>query len=161
MTDYDLAAPSRVCAATGRALNPGDRFFTALVEQNGRYVRNDYAAAAWTGPTEGTVAFWAGRVPATDAPRKPTYNDELLVEWFQHLKGATEPHKQNVRYVLALLLMRRKRLKWEDQKAIGDSHVLIVRDARTGTRYDVPDPHLNDDEIAAVQDEVFQALGWQ
>jgi hypothetical protein len=56
--------------------------------------------------------------------------------------------------------MRRKRLKFEDLKRQTESDVLILRDSRTGSRYEIIDPRLSDDEIGAVQEEVYQALGW-
>jgi hypothetical protein len=84
------------------------------------------------------------------------------VDCFHHLEAATEPARVNFRYVVALLLMRRRRLKFEDvHRAADGSHVLVVRDARTGTRHEVADPRLAEAEIAADQDEVFRVLGWQ
>jgi len=68
----------------------------------------------------------------------------------------------NFRFVVALLLMRRKRLKFEDaRRTSSGSFVLVVRDARGGARYEVDDPRLDEAEIEAVQAEVFQVLGWQ
>ena len=32
MADYEIEGPTRVCAATGRELKPGDRFCAVLVE---------------------------------------------------------------------------------------------------------------------------------
>jgi hypothetical protein len=161
-TEIKIQGPTRVCAATGRPLQPGDRFVAALTDDAGKYVRRDYAADAWPGPPPGTVAFWAGRVPATDTPRKPTVNDGLLADWFHHLAGATEPDRVRFRYVVALLLMRRKRLKFEDVRRSSDgSAVLVVRDAKGGGRYELPDPRLTEAEVEAVQAEVFRVLGWE
>ena len=161
-TEFDIQGPTRVCAATGRALAPGERFYAALTDEAGKFVRRDFAADAWAGPPAGAVAHWAGRVPASDRPRKPTFNDGLLMDCFHHLEAATEPDRVNFRYVVALLLMRRRRLKFEDVRRAADrSHVLVVRDARTGARHEVADPRLAEAEIAAVQDEVFRVLGWE
>ena len=69
----------------------------------------------------------------------------------------------NFRYVAALLLMRRKRFRFEDvarDEAAGRD-VLVLKEARTGTIHQVVDPRLTDDQIAAVQDEVFRVLGWE
>lgn len=160
MADYDIAGPTRRCAATGRELLPGDRFYAVLADEAGKFVRKDFAADAWGGPPAGAVAFWAGRVPPADRPRKPTVNDELLLDWFHHLAGSPDPARANLRYVAALLLMRRKRLKFEDLRRADGRDVLVLRDAKSGGRHEVPDPRLTEAEIAAVQDEVFQAVGW-
>ncbi len=167
MTDYDIQGPARVCAATGRELKPGDRFFAVLREDAGKLLRTDYAADAWSGPPQGAVAYWAGKVPvAGHKPRKPVVNDDLLLDCFDRLKGSADPDGLNFRYVAALLLMRRKRFKFEDA-ARGHTtdgqgrDVLIVRDARGGAVHHVIDPRLTDDQIAAVQTEVFRVLGWE
>ena len=68
----------------------------------------------------------------------------------------------NFRFVVALLLMRRRRLKFEDARRTPDgAAVLVVRDAKTGARHDVADPRLSAAEVEAVQTEVFHVLGWQ
>lgn len=159
---FEIQGPSRQCAASGRELKPGDRIFSVLAEDAGKFVRIDYAADAWTGPPAGAIAYWSGRIPASDRPKKPTFNDALLVDCFNHLQGAIEPERVNFRYVVTLLLMRRKRLKFEDSQRRPDgTTVLIVRDAKSGATWEVADPKLNEAEITRVQDEVFRLLGWE
>ena len=163
MTDYDIQAPSRVCSATGRELKPGDRFFAALTEEAGKLVRADFAADAWTGPPQGAVAYWSGKVPAAgQKPRKPVVNDEVLLDCFDRLKDSADPDGLNFRYVATLLLMRRKRFKFEDAARDEQGRdVLIVRDARGGAVHHVIDPRLTDEQVATVQAEVFRVLGWE
>ena len=64
--------------------------------------------------------------------------------------------------MVALLLMRRKKLKFEDAQRKPDGpDVLILRDGRTNKRLEVTDPRLTEEQIDAVQDEVFRVLGWE
>jgi hypothetical protein len=161
MTNYQITGPARVCAASGRELKAGERVYSVLKDEDGQFVRTDYAADAWPGPPAGAVAWWAGRVPEAGRAAKPVINDDLLVDCFEHLAGTTDPARQRFRYVVALLLMRRRRLKFEDvRQADGGTHVLVVRDAKSGARHEVADPRLSEEEIAAVQAEVFRVLGW-
>jgi hypothetical protein len=160
MTPYAIQGPARQCTASGRALQPGEQFYSALLDEDGRFVRKDYAADAWPGPPPGAIAHWAGRIPASGPAKRPTFNDELLADCFEHLAGAAEPAQRNFRYVLALWLMRRKRFKFEDVRRDGEQDLLCVRDARSGARHEVPDPRLSEAEMQAVQDEVFRVLGW-
>ncbi|MBY0456617.1 MAG: hypothetical protein K2V38_04715 [Gemmataceae bacterium] len=162
MPDFDIQGPTKVCGRTGRELQPGDRFFAALAERDGKLVRTDYAPEAWTGPPDGAVAYWAGKVPAAGhKPRKAVVNDDVLLDCFDRLKDSTEPDGLNFRYVAALLLMRRKRFRFEDAtRDPAGRDVLVVRDARGGAVHHVADPRLNDEQVAAVQAEVFRVLGW-
>ena len=158
----EIPSLARHCAATGRELKPGERIYGALYEDAGKFVRKDFSAEAWQGSLPGAIAFWAGRIPSARSPRKPTFNDKLLLDCFDHLDGATEPNRLQFRYVVALLLMRRKKLKFEDAQRNPDgADVLILRDGRTGQRLEVADPKLTGEQIVAVQDEVFRVLGWE
>lgn len=160
MTDYQIQASTRRCALSGRELKPGERYFSALIDEGTSFVRKDYAHDAWTGPPEKTFSFWQGKVPATGTPKRPPIDEELLVECLARLEGETEPGKQAFRFVLALLLVRKKRLRLEDAKREDGREVLVLRDGRAGARYQVVDPNLPDAELEGVQDEVFRVLGW-
>src|SRR5262245_54179258 len=161
MTDYEIQGPTRVCAATGRELKPGEHYHSVLTEEGGKLVRADYAAEAWPGAPPGAVADWTGRVPADDKPRKPLVNDDVLLGCFERLKDAADADGLNFRYVAALLLMRRKRFRFEDVVRDGERDVLLVKDVKGGAVHQVADPRLTDDQIAAVQAEVFRVLGWE
>lgn len=161
-TDFQIQGPTRVCAATGRELRTGETYHATLSDEAGKFVRKDFAKEAWSGTPTGTIASWTGRVPASHAPKKPKFNDELLLDCFNHLAENEEPSRVHFRYVVALLLMRRKRLKFEDIRQADDgSQVLLVRDAKGGARHTIADPRLTETEITAVQDEIFQVLGWE
>jgi len=160
MTDFDIAAPARACVVSGRELRPGDAVISVVADDAGKFVRTDYAAEAWSGPPDGAIAWWASRIPTSAKPQKPTYNEDVLLDLFRHLAEAADPQRVSFRYVVALLLMRRKRLKFEDLKKVNGQDVLIVRDVRSGVRYDALDPRLDEEAIVSVQDEVFTALGW-
>jgi hypothetical protein len=161
MTDYQIQPNTRRCAVTGQELPPGAQFFSVLLDQAGKLVRQDYSSAAWTGPPEGAFSFWSGRVPAREQSRQPGINDELLLDCFVRLHGETEPGRVSFRYVIALLLMRRKRLRFERVAVDGEYEVLHLRCARTGAAYEVINPRLTQEEMIAVQDEVFKVLGWE
>src|SRR5690348_15894373 len=103
MTDYQIQASTRRCAATGRPLRAGERYYGVLLDEGGSFCRQDYSLEGWQGPPQGAFSFWQGRLPAGTAPRRPPIADELLLECFVRLQGATDPARLSFRYVLALL----------------------------------------------------------
>jgi hypothetical protein len=151
---------TRRCTATGRELKAGEKFYSVLRDDGGKFVRTDYAADAWTGPPQGAYSYWSGRVAADGAAKRPAVDDELLLECLGRLAETADPAKVRFRYVVALLLMRRRRLKFEDARKDAGGETLVLKCARTGSRFEVVDPGLSESEAAAVQDEVFQVLGW-
>jgi hypothetical protein len=161
MTDYQIQPNTRHCAETGRELRPGEKFYSVLLQEGGKLIRQDYAAEAWKGPSAGAFSFWSGRVPAAEQARKLRIDDDLLADCFQRLDDQGEPAQVNFRYVVALLLMRRKRFKFEEARTEDGREVLRMRCAKSGTQYDVVNPRLTEEEMIAVQDEVFKVLGWE
>ncbi len=160
MTEYHIQPNTRRCSVSGRELRVGERFYTALVEEGDHFLRKDFSGEAWQGPPAGTFSYWTGKVPAAAETTKPCFDDDLLEECFHRLEGQTDPGRVNFRYVVALLLIRRKRLKFEQTVTEGGVEKISVHCAGTGAKHQVVNPRLTEEEMAAVQDEVFQVLGW-
>jgi len=161
MTDYEIQASSRKCCVSGRELRSGEKYYSVLLDQAGKLVRNDYSVEAWKGPPEGSFSFWMGTIAAPDSRRRPPIDDEMLMDCFGRLEGQPEPAKIRFRYILALLLMRRRRFKFEETRQEAGLEILVLRCTRTGAETEVINPCLADHEMAAVQEEVFQTLGWE
>jgi hypothetical protein len=159
--EYQIQPNSRRCAVTGRELQPGERYYSALVEEERQLVRRDFSVESWQGPPEGAFSFWTGVVTADSGRQKPRFDDELLEDCFLRLEGQTEPSKRNFRYVIALLLMRRKRFKFETSSVADGVETMVLRCLRTGARHEVINPRFSEEEMLQVQQEVFQVLGWK
>jgi len=159
MTEYHIQPPTRRCCLTGRELRAGERFFTALVESGPHFERRDFAPEVWKGPPAGAFSYWFGKIPPTAGHQKPRFDDDLLEDCFERLDDARESGRINFRYVLALLLIRRKRLKFESTRFEDHEERLILFCPRSGKRYEVVNPRL-DEQMKEVQDEVFEVLGW-
>jgi hypothetical protein len=161
MIDYEIQPSTRRCSITGREIQPGERYYSVLLEEDGKFVRKDYGEQVWQGPPDGAFSFWKGRLAPPQNKRKQPIDDEMLMDCFERLEGQLEPSRIRFRYVVALLLMRRRRLKFEETQRDGEQEVLVMRCSRTGVRHPVVNPALSDEELATVQDDVFQALGWE
>jgi hypothetical protein len=161
MEEYQIQANTRHCAATGRVLKPGEKFYSVLLEEKGQFLRQDFGVDAWKGPPPQAFSFWTGRVAAKDAPRKIRKDDDVLLACLQRLENATDPDQLNFRYVVALLLLRNKRLQSEGSRKDGGCEVLRLRCSKTGDIIEVLDRKLTDLEIAAVRDKVLQVVGWE
>lgn len=160
MTDYQIQSNTRRCASTGREIRPGERYYSVLVDEGGSLSRRDYSLEGWKGAPQGAFSHWLGRLSVDNKPRKPAIDDDLLVECLTRLEGEQAPDRVSFRYVLALLLMRRKRFRVDEVVKRDGGEVLLMRDLRGGARHEVADPGLDDGELETVQDEVFRVLGW-
>lgn len=111
MLDFEVQRCTRRCAATGRELVPGELFYSVLVAQGATVVRQDFAAQAWTGPPTPNVGWWRSRVADGNSNRPVWAPNDVLLDYFERLE--TEPQQWDVRYVLTLLLVRRRLLRVE------------------------------------------------
>jgi hypothetical protein len=123
LLDYEIANCTRRCAASGRAIAPGEEYCSTLEVERGSPVRRDYALDAWPGPPEGAVAWWRSRLDGEHSRARLAPQDVLL-NLFAAL--ADEPGESEFRYVLGLLLLRRRLVKLDESRsdAIGDVLVL-------------------------------------
>jgi hypothetical protein len=161
MLDYQIQSSSRQCCVTGRALRSGEKYYSVLLDQAGKLVRQDYSVEAWKGPPEGAFSFWMATTATPETRRRPPIDDEMLMDCFQRLDGQPEPGKIRFRYIIALLLMRRRRFKFESARQEAGQEVLVLRCTRTGAETQVVNPCLTEQEMVTVQEEVFQTLGWE
>jgi len=113
---YQIERPSGQCAATGRTLEPGETFVATLVEdEQGGLCRRDYSLEAWDRgeqPNE-CFGFWRTTVPEPTQKRKPFVDDEVLMNLLRRLEDAEEPQRVAFRFVLMLILMRKKLLRYD------------------------------------------------
>jgi hypothetical protein len=124
MLDFEIQRCTRHCAATERPLEPGEAFYSALVADGADVVRRDFSEAAWVGPPEGTIGWWKSQMPGLDAHKPRLAPNQILLELF--LKWQGDASKCDARYVLALLMIRRRILRHESTEAAGHGQTEMV-----------------------------------
>lgn len=112
--EQKIQRPQAACAVSGRAFQPGDALVSALVRSPEGIVRVDVAPAAWNGPPEKAIAWWRSVYPRPDAPAAVTPS-EVLLDIVERL--GDDPADREVRYLVALELVRRRVLRFLDQAA--------------------------------------------
>ncbi|GIW95143.1 MAG: hypothetical protein KatS3mg110_3184 [Pirellulaceae bacterium] len=158
LADYDIERCTKRCAATGKTLAPGSRVYSVLLRDGARLVRQDYCAEAWTGPPDGAVAWWQYRVPDEQAARRHWAPSEVMLEFLERL--ADQPDQQDLRYVLALLMVRRRILQEvevrQDQQG---REVLLLHAPEQERDYQViAVPPANDQRAQWIQQELERLL---
>ena len=155
--DFEVQRCTRQCAATERQLQPGETFYSMLTVEGAEVVRQDFSVEAWEGPPEGTLGWWKSQMPEADA-RKINWapNDVML-----HLLDEMEPQPEmaDMRYVLALLLVRRRVLRLEETEddEYGQQWLVVYSHKKeTTTKIRVVTPTA--ERITAIQDELAKLL---
>jgi hypothetical protein len=115
MIDYDIQRCTRRCAATDRELRCGEVCYSILVPEGAEVVRRDYAAEAWQGPPESAIGWWKTTIADPAAGRLHWAPSDVMLNYFERL--SEDPAADDARYVLALLLVRRRVLRIEGWKS--------------------------------------------
>ncbi len=161
-TGYEIARATGMCAATGRPIAVGDEYIATLVESatEERLERADYSVQAWTSGARPARLFghWRATMESPDARKKPFIDDAALMDLFEQLAEATEPGRISFRYLLALMLVRKRLLRYEGTKRDGAQSVMQVRVATRADQTPAPlvevlDPGMND---AAISEAIEQ-----
>jgi len=163
-TDWTIQSRSGRCAVTGRDFAEGEYFYTLLFRERDGFRREDLSEEAWKARQADGVAahqpysFWRSKFePPAPAPpealAKETAEDLLR----RYMTENDEGHA-NARYILALMLERKRLLKQIEAKEDIHGRTLVYEHVKTGEVFIVPDPGLRMDQIEAVQNEVAALL---
>lgn len=158
--DYHVKPMSKTCAVTGEELEPGSICHSVLIDEHGDQVRVDYSEAGWPGePPEGFIAYWKSVVPESESADQPQpLEPEELFQFFEQIVEDMNPAQEKMKYVIALLLMQKKRLKMDGTRRDGDVDFLQLSGSQGEGPYEIRDQQLSPEEIAGLQQEMNAAI---
>ena len=154
---YDVPRPAGVCAVSGRPIAAGEKFFAVVRESPTGLERLDVSPEAWAEfDRRGLLGYWQATMPSPEQkPKKLFVDDEVLCTLFERLADTGEPAKLNFRFVLGLILMRKRVVIYETTRQEEGRDVWVVRLKGREDRLDLVDPKLTEAQVA----EVSQQLG--
>lgn len=159
--DWTIQGRSPHCAVTGTAFNEGDYFYTLLFHDKDGYRREDLCEQAFK-TRDSAVApfsFWRSKFEPPAPPEPEPVSKQTAEDLLRAYMLETNPGLANARYILALML-ERKRILREIEAKRGDDGTLtrIYERARTGEVFVIQDPQLRLDQVEQVQMEVAGLL---
>lgn len=124
---YELPRATGTCASTGRAFEPGEHYYAALVEVEQPsddqkksaptlgFARVDVSAEAWEQGyrPERLFSFWKTTQPEPNAKKSPWADDAVLVDLLERLADTEDAKRIALRHVITLVLMRKKLLRYD------------------------------------------------
>ncbi len=155
--DFEVQRCTRRCATTDRQLQPGEDFFSTLQVEGAEVVRRDYSTEAWQGPPEGVLGWWKSQMPSPNSRRIHWAPNDVMLELFEEL--ADQPERRDMRYVLALLLMRRRVVRLEETEQDEDGgELLVVYCPRRETTYKIHTTMPTAARTQEIQEELAKLL---
>jgi hypothetical protein len=163
--DWKIRTTSAKCEDTGERFADGQEFYTCIFEDvpTDSFLRRDYAVESWKriSPTLAPppFSFWKStyKAPVAAADSKATA-DTSVEGMLRRFIDEDEPRTEQARYILALMLERKKVLVPTDSRETETRKLLFYEHAQTGDVFIVADPMLRLAEIEEVQREVSALL---
>jgi hypothetical protein len=155
--EWEIKSRARFCARTGKPFEQGECFYTLLFRDGDGFRREDITEEAWKNRNENIepFSFWRSKyeAPAPAAPQ-PLLTDDVE-SLLRRLIAEQDPALLNVRYILALMLERKRILRPIESS---DASVLVYEHASTGESVVLANPDLPLEKISAIQNEVYSML---
>jgi hypothetical protein len=111
MAEWKFQRKRGLCAGCERAYLEGEQHFSLLSVADGELARDDLCPACFAGRDGAQSLLWWRTRHTVARDKRLRLNFEALEALFLKLEGAREPKLRELRYVLCLLLMRKRRLK--------------------------------------------------
>jgi len=158
--DWEIRKRSDICTATQRPFVEDEFFYTAIYRDGDSFRREDLCDEAWGArPADPQpFSFWRSKFemppPPPPEPLAKQDAESILRKLIEENSDATK----NARYILALMLERKRLLKPMEST---DPDVLVYERTGTGETFLIPNPRLSLAQVPEVQAEVTALLGLQ
>ncbi|RPI64041.1 MAG: hypothetical protein EHM48_01480 [Planctomycetaceae bacterium] len=157
--EYNISKTAGRCVKCNAALTPGMEIVATVREIDDGFQREDYCVACWPGENDHSadlLGVWRCELPQASEKKRLFVDNDILVNFFQRLDGANESAKVNFRFVLALILMRKKLLVYDGREVLSDGQEMWKMHFKGNpAEHKVFDPKMDEVKIA----EVSQSLG--
>ena len=158
MANWEINKPLGECFGSGTEIEPGQDYFGALVATEEGLQRRDFCAEFWESEKPEVFCYWKTKLPTLEEKKKLFVVEEMLMAFFERLAEETEQEKVNFRFVLALVLMRKRRLKYDGTKVDDGREIWRLRVVGEGVFAEVPNPHLDEEQIEQLSSQIGQIL---
>ena len=161
--DWNISRSQRRCSRCDKEFAEEEAYYSALFDTGAEFERKDFCPGCWAAPDGShrgqAFSFWKTEIPKAGEQKRVFVDDAVIFDFFQRLASEEEqPVKRNFRYILALMLMRKKVLKFKDVVRENDKEYLVLRRSRTQEEHRVLNPQLTDEETEQVKNELTTIL---
>ncbi|MHC4440057.1 MAG: hypothetical protein ACYS3S_22100 [Planctomycetota bacterium] len=158
MSEWEITKSLGQCSGTERKIEYGEEYFAALVETGEGLQRRDFCAEYWEDQKPEVFCYWKTRLPEQGQKKQLFVDDQMLMAFFERLEKETEQEKVNFRFVLALILMRKRILKYDETKNVDDQEIWCLRIVGEKQIVEVINPHLDEDQIEQLSSQIGEIL---
>ena len=158
MAEWEIKKTLGQCFETGESFEAGTEYYAALVETDEGFERRDFSIEYWQDAKPEVYCYWKTKMADGQQKRKLFIDDDMLMTFFERLAEETEQEKVNFRFVLTLILMRKRILKYDSSENKDGVEVWQLRVTGEKRMVDVVNPNLTEDKIEQLSSQMGQIL---
>ena len=158
MADWEINRPLGQCFGSGKKIESGQEYYGALVETEQGLQRRDFSREYWEREKPPVFCFWKTKLAAPNEKKQLFVSDDMLMAFFERLANETEAEKVSFRFVLTLVLMRKRRLKYDSTKTDAGREIWCLRVVGDKDLVEVVNPHLDEAQIETLTSQIGQIL---
>ncbi len=164
LNDWNIQSRAHTCTVTGKHFGPGDRVYSALYKRRNVYERVDLCQEAWNARNDNIAPLSAWQSEYTPPPAAPpeTLKKDTAEGLLRGLIQENNPASTNARYILALMLERKKLLRPIDRQQPDPENpaqtLIVYEHTKTSEVWLILDPDLKLTDLQKVQEEVAALL---
>ena len=161
MSDWEVNKPLGQCSGSGRRIEHGEEYFGALVVAEDGLQRRDFCAEYWEKEKPQVFCHWKTRLPEPGQKKQLFVDDQMLMAFFERLARETDPEKVNFRFVLTLILMRKRLLKYHEGRTEAGKEIWRLRipgDKSGEDLVEVVNPHLDAEQVEQLSSQMGEIL---
>lgn len=158
MAEWNIHKPLGSCSGNGQEIEPGEDYIGALVDTEEGLERRDFCRAFWEQEQPEVFCYWRSRLPQAEQKKQLFVDDEMLVAFFNRLADEVDPERIQFRFVLALILMRKRRLKYDGTKMQDGQEIWQLKVTGEKRVVEVLNPHLGEEQIEQLSGQIGDVL---
>ena len=122
-TNWTMPPAHRSLLCVPTTIRPRRGILRLSLRDQRRYERHDYCLNCGVPITPVPIGSWRTRRPMPRSSSVPTFDREAVYRFFERLEGSDEPQRIQFRFLLALLLWRKKVIKLERTMTLNDTEI--------------------------------------
>jgi len=156
--DWKIEKSQLRCGGCEAGFEEEADYFSALEDTGTEFVRKDFCPNCWPGQHEAGhfFSFWKARVPRKEEPRRLLVDNSILFQCF--LRISDQDQRRHFRYLLALILTRKKVLRFQTIRREGGQEFWVLRYPKEGLTFEVLNPKLTPEELEQTKAELNEIL---
>jgi hypothetical protein len=152
--DRAVAKPLDQCAGCSQLLAPGAEYVATIVATPEGLVRQDRCPACASAPAQNVFSFWRGKRPALKSGALPRLDFDSLLELLRRLDGRDDVASQRLRWIVAILLLRRRLVQITSRAVTDGVETLEVKPKHDDRTFQVRDPKLSAEDFESLHDDL-------